>query len=161
MSGNLCFPRDARYFLLPAGQEVALLMGLCSRDSAWFCFTSTDHKTPTDHQFWDFLHPHRDLGSIWDAAGHSSCSVPVSCSDHAGLCGRSRTSLETEGPSQLLWEQGVGSHPTRDLVLKHPLFLPCPHPGQIPAPGAQPGGTTSQCPCWEQFWWVGGELGVS
>lgn len=105
------------------------------------------------------------LTGIWDQFGTQQ-DIPPALSlspavTHAGLCGRSRTSLETEGPSQPLWEQGVGSHPTRDLVLKHSLFLPCPHPGQIPAPGAQPGGTTSQCPCWEQFWWVGGELGVS
>lgn len=106
------------------------------------------------------------LTGIWDQFGKQDippASSPSPAGTHAGLCCRflSRASPETEGPSQPLWEQGVGSHPTRDLVLKHPLFLPCPHPGQITAPGAWPGGTTSQCPCWEQFWWLGGELGVS
>lgn len=95
------------------------------------------------------------LTGIWDQFGRQQDIPPAPSLSpavtHAGLCCRflSRASLETEGPSQPCWEQGVGSHPTPDLVLKHPLFLPCPHPGQIPAPGAWPGGTTSQCPCWE------------
>lgn len=162
-AGNVRKPvLPTRCLVLPSSSRAgsssahgALLMGLCL-----VLLHLSRPETIKLLQVINFLHPHRDLGSIWDILPAPSLSPAAT---HAGLCCRflSRASLETEGPSQSLWEQGVGSHPTRDLVLEHPLLLPCPHPGQITTPGARPGGTTSQCPCWEQLWWVGGELGVS
>lgn len=150
-------------FSSPAGSSFAhgaLLTGLCS--------VLLHLNRPETTKLLQAINPGTSctLTGMWGQFGMQQ-DIPPALSlspavTHAGLSCRflSRASLETEGPSQPLWELGVGSHPTRDLVLKQPLFLPCPHPGQVPAPGAQPGGTTLQCPCWEQFWWrIGSFLG--